>query len=516
MTTTTDVALGDPAPPAVRDRRGGLFARLAVLFPTAPMRVLTRRDVLLGTLLVVAAAVVSMLRITGTGALQSIWQEDANEVLTEAYYRTPAKTIISPLNGYFTLVPRLLGVLAAFLPVSWAAAVLSISAALVFGLMVLLVYVASGAHLSSPLARVVVTAPLVLSPMAENLRTEVYARPVCLHLFALYVLFWVVLWAPVRRAAKWIAITTAFLAAMSTLLTITLIPLALMRVVVRRDRTGWGILGSLLIGAAGNAVIMAGGGSNRQVMYPEPLVALWDYVVWGVPGSVLGYRATEGLLGFHFPTNWQFDVSAILAAHIWVILLSWVVVLAVFAVAATRRFTRPAWLLAAVAFAHSIAMFCFMVMAQGNEPRYLVPVELLVFAGLAVLLLPRQSNGGGLLPRQTGTGSALGRPWSWRANAPLLAFAILIAVVSAFNFRWDDTYRSHAPLWTEQVRKATIECKQRPELKEVLVRSAPEPWGSVVSVPCHRLTEVRPWDCVEPRCAPINGLPPLTRPATTE
>ena len=84
-----------------------------------------------------------------------------------------------------------------------------------------------------------------------------------------------------------------------------------------------------------------------------------------------------------------------------------------------------------------------------------------------------------------------------------MAFAVFVAVVSVFNYRWDNTYRSHAPRWSDQVARATVAC-QRPELVNVYVRSAPEPFGSLVLVPCHRLRD-RPWDCDEPRCTVING-----------
>ncbi|WP_203909611.1 hypothetical protein [Rhizocola hellebori] len=491
---TTDFAVATPAAPQAakasslgRRVRNGLEA----LFPIAPRRALSRRDIWLGIAVVVVAAAVCLLRVTGTGALQSIWQEDGNDLLTAAYYRTGAKTIFDPMNGYYLLGSRWFGVLAAFFPVSWAAAVLSISSALVLGLMVLLVYIATGAHLSSKLARFMVTVPLLIAPVAENNHNEVYARPVCLHLFALYMVFWVLLWAPEKRISKIVAVAAVGLTAASTILTIVFIPLALLRVFVRRDRTGMALLGVLVVFAAANLVLMQNGtvAARGGVMYPEPMVALLDYVVWGLPTSMLGYSATSGLGAFHFPTAWDADLWGTVKPHLPLIVLSWVMVLGIVGLAAIRRFTRPSWPLAAAALTHSVAMLCMMVMAQGNELRYLIPVELLLFAGLVALLLP----------------IAKGRSFA-RANAPLIAFAVFLAVIGAINFRWDDTYRGHAPRWTDQVHKAAVVCKTRPEVREVLVRSAPEPWGSVIHVPCHRLTEVRPWDCVEPRCVPINGM----------
>jgi hypothetical protein len=307
----------------------------------------------------------------------------------------------------------------------------------------------------------------------------------------LYLLFWVVLWVPAKRASRLVAIAVVALAAASTILTLVFIPLALLRVLVRRDRSGMVILGVLVAGAAANLLLMQGGtvAARGGVMYPQPAVALLDYVVWALPTSMFGYSATSGLLAFHFPTAWEADLWGTVKPHLALIVLSWLMVLSIIGLAAIRRVTRPSWLLATAAFAHSVALLCMLVMAQGNELRYLIPVELLLFAGLVALLLPITE------------GRSLAR-----ANAPLIAFAVFLTVIGAINFRWDDTYRGHAPRWTDQVRKAAIVCKSRPEVREVLVRSAPEPWGSVIHVPCHRLTEVRPWDCPEPRCVPINGM----------
>jgi hypothetical protein len=492
---TADVATADRDSPGVIDvtpSRRRLSFGLAALFPIAPARPVSHRGLLLATLAVVAATVVSLLRVTGTGALQSIWEEDSRNIMSDALYSSGAKAILTPLNGYYVIVARLLGEVAAFFPMGWAAAVLSISAALILGLMVLLVYVASGAHLSSRLARFMVAAPMLVAPVAENNQSEIYNRPVCLHLFAMYVLFWVVLWVPTRRTSQLIGVGVVGLAAGSTFLAIGFIPLALLRVFVRRDRTGVGMLAMLVVGAVANGMLIQdGGGAGRGVMYPEPLVALWDYMIWGLPQSMLGFRAASGLNAFHFPTVQSVDVMAVVRTYIGVIALSWALVAAVVAVAASRRVTRPVWLLAAVAAAHSVGLFCMMVMAQGNEQRYLLPVELLLFAALTALLLPSV------------------RFPTLRAHAPLVVFAVFVTVVSAFNYRWDNTYRANAPRWSDQVNRAAAACRL-PGAQDVSVRSAPEPFGSLVFIPCRRLGTERPWGCAPPLCIPVNG--PATAP----
>ncbi len=79
----------------------------------------------------------------------------------------------------------------------------------------------------------------------------------------------------------------------------------------------------------------------------------------------------------------------------------------------------------------------------------------------------------------------------------MLAAALLLA--AAFNYRWTDTYRAHAPLWTNQVRQASQLCHADRSLDEVIVRGAPQPWWSIVRVPCRDLRPL-PQGCVRPTC----------------
>ena len=156
--------------------------------------------------------------------------------------------------------------------------------------------------------------------------------------------------------------------------------------------------------------------------------------------------------------------------------------IAVVGVAACRRFTRPAWLLASVAGAHCLGLMVMMLIAEGtSEHRYLYPVEMLLFAALTLLLLPAKRF----------------RPV--RAAAPLVAFAVLVAVVSAFNYRWYNTYRAQAPRWSDQIARAAADCQANPSRPKEYVRSAPAQFWSVVVVPCSRLRDRGPL-CVEPSC----------------
>lgn len=472
LTTSAPPSVASPAPPEPSARRR-LRDVVTLLFPVAPRVQVTRRTVLLASLAVVVAVVVMLLRTPGTGALQSIWEEDARDALTDAYYLDIFRGMVKPVAGYLVVVSRLLGAFAALFPVSTAAAVLSISSALVNALLALLVYVASGAHVQHRLARVLIAAPMLVAPVAENYLSEIYNRPVCIHFFMMYALFWTILWVPQSTAGKSVAIVTVGLSAFSSILAVGYIPLALLRVLVRRDRTGFAMLALLGAGAAANLFLRLSGSAPRGV--ESSLDVLWAverYVTFGVPQSILGFRfgPADGALG------------------IVAIAVPWLLIGAAVAVAVRRRVTTPTWLLAATAGSYSLWLFAMMVMAQGAvTQRYMLPIELLIFAALAVLLVPSPA-------------------WSGRrfANAPLIALAVLIAVISAFNYRWSDTYRSHAPVWRDQVRQAAALCAADQSLERVYVRSAPEPYWSYVLVPCSRLA-TGPYYCGPPECVWLEG-----------
>jgi hypothetical protein len=418
-----------------------------------------------------------LLRTTGTGPLQSIWEEDARDILNDALMLPTIEAVAKPAVGYHVVVPRLLGELATLFPLGWAAAVLSISAAIVTALLALLVYVASGPHLRHPLARFLVSAPVITAPVAENFVAEVYNRPVCLHFFALYTVFWVLLWAPAGRRGRVVAVVTVGLTAFSTAIAVFLIPLALLRLAVRRDRSSAAMATLLIVAAALNTTVDGDRGDVAGFRL-EPKWAAVHFVVWAVPNSILGFRATSDLV------NITGDFHDVVARNVYLIALAWaliaVAVLAA-AVAARRGWVRPAWGLALVAAGHSAVILCLMLMANRIvTQRYLVPAELLLFAALIALLRPA-------------------RPTDWRKGAVMLSvFGAFLTAISVHNFRFDDTNRARAPRWTDQIAEAAARCRADPGLAHVVVRGGPQPHWSIVLVPCAELR--KKIDCPTPAC----------------
>ncbi len=127
-------------------------------------------------------------------------------------------------------------------------------------------------------------------------------------------------------------------------------------------------------------------------------------------------------------------------------------------------------------------------MANGMiTQRYLLPVEMLVVSALVALLAPSDRAG------------------RLAAHGPIAALAALVLVTGAVNYRWYDTNRARSPRWTDQVRRAAITC-QIPGRSEVEIRSGPQPYFSLVTVPCHDLN--RELWCEPPFCVRIDGPRP--------
>jgi hypothetical protein len=117
----------------------------------------------LGTLL-------SVVRTMGPGALDTTLMEDASVFLSDALHKGLIETVTTSYAGFYHLVPRLLGQVAALFPADWAAAVLAVEAAVVTSLLSLMVYVASGGILQNRLQRLLVSAPsYILRPVPQVL-----------------------------------------------------------------------------------------------------------------------------------------------------------------------------------------------------------------------------------------------------------------------------------------------------------------------------------------------------------
>jgi hypothetical protein len=388
-------------------------SRFDDLFPAAPAGPVRPRHILLAGAAVLAGTAVSLLRQPGAGALDTVWAEDGEIFLADAVNRSLPEALASSYAGYFHTAPRLLAELAALAPATSAAAVLAVSAALVTAALAVLVYVASAAHLRSPLARTAAAAVVVVAPLAQD---DVPNSIANLHWPALYALFWLLLWRPNSWPGRTVGLVTTALVVTSDILVLALLPLALARVWVRRDRYSAALAAVFSFGVALQLVGLFTGASSRDTDL-DPVRAAVGYVIRAVPGALVGHR---WLGDDHTSARWLALVG-----------LAWLLVLAA-VLLAWRRLDRPAWTLVVVAVVHSVALYTLPVFLAGvaTERYAYAPAMLLV---VALLVLLRRS----------------------RAEAVLVG---LLLVVCAVNLRVDNP-RAEGPAWSDARAAAVAECR---------------------------------------------------------
>ena len=408
---------------------------------------------MLGVVAVGVATAVSLLRQPGVGALDTVWAEDGSIFLSDAEGKSTLEAVTASYAGYFHLVPRLLAQIAALVPPPAAAAVLAIEAALCTGLIALLVYVASAGHLSSRLARILSAAVVVVLPLGMGDLPNSIAN---LHWPGLYALFWMLIWTPRRTAGRTLAVAVVFLVACSDILILVFLPLALVRALRpapaaggARDRHGAALAAALLVGVGFQLLGLLTGASSRS-LDPDPVRVATGYALRAVPPALLGER----WLGADVDVRW-----IALAGLAWLLILGSVLV-------ALRRITRPAWALAVVALAHSIAVYALPVLLTGTATiRYAAAPAMLLVTAIVAALLP----GEGL-----------------RGRVPLYAFTALLAVVWIANLRVDNA-RAHGPRWSDEVNRAPTACDDPSATVELPIPPTGEnpPW--VVTLPCRDL-----------------------------
>jgi hypothetical protein len=268
------------------------------------------------------------------------------------------------------------------------------------------------------------------------------------------------LWTPRRPVGQIVAVAVVFLVAASDILALVFVPLALARPLRPvpgpgprrvRDRDGIALAAALLVGVGIQVLGLLTGASSRA-LEPDAVQAVTGYVLRAVPPALLGER----WLGSDVGPRW-----IVLAGCAWLLVAGALVL-------SLRRITRPGWALAAVAFAHSVALYALPVFLSGTATmRYAAAPAMLLVTAFVALLQPGESR------------------------APLYAFTVLLAVVWAANLRVDNA-RADGPRWSDEVDRATTQCREPgagAENVQLLVspRDAPTPW--VVRLPCRELRD---------------------------
>ena len=82
----------------------------------------------------------SLLRVRGTGAVDTVWAEDGSRFLQQSLKAGSLRLLITPYNGYLHLVPRLAVDIARWFPLPYFAAVIAVTGALISSSLAVFVY----------------------------------------------------------------------------------------------------------------------------------------------------------------------------------------------------------------------------------------------------------------------------------------------------------------------------------------------------------------------------------------
>ncbi|GAA2626099.1 hypothetical protein GCM10010399_66940 [Dactylosporangium fulvum] len=465
MTAVTDTSAPGSSTPPAEDRAepDRLRRWFGPLFPDARPTQVTLRGLGLAAAAVVAGTAVGLTRVRGPGAFDSIWAEDGTYFLTDALSMSFVDAVTTSMNGYFHLIPRVFAEVSTFLPVSWAAAVMTTEAAFTSALLAVLVYVASGSHVSSAVIRLLAAAPLVVAPVGQGgvgpNGGSVIDNLATLQFALMYALFWLMLWVPAGRVGRIVAPTVVVLVALTTPLSVMFLPLLAVRLLVRRDSTGLLMTAGLVFGAAVQYGGLALGYSSRGDIGHTRLDPVWvaaEYVRWSIPNALLG-------------ETWWRQTLRHTIEHRALVAAAWLLVLAIVA-AALLRVTRPMWHVAIAAFGCSLLLTGVELASLGaTTDRYLYAPGLLAIAGLAALLPPA------------------GPAWRGPGNVPVVAFATVLVVVCGANVRVDN-HRAFARSWTTVVGQARDQCADGTKSKVTISTHASNRYWTA-TIPCRKLTE---------------------------
>lgn len=402
---------------------------------------------------ITALTLISVLRLPDSLALDSIWAEDGRVFLSEPLNEPGLTTIFRAYGGYYQLLPRLIGIAIARLPLSWAAAAMSLCAAFVTALVSVYVFRASASHVRSVAARYLLAGAVVLLPIAGY---EMIVNVSNLHWYLQYGAFWALIWKP--RHPVWILAGSAlcFFAGATDGLAAILVPIAGLRVVAVREVRQQLVGAALAAGLALQVWVVLGGAGLQPVDEPTVMDLGKVYAVRVALASFAGDALTEHL----FRTAGWMVAALGLAGFAW------------------------AWLRAARVPDKRPVLFVVMVL---HLVLFLVPVVLRWDQSF----IPRTQ-----LPDLDHSSRMFALPlllvwtgWAvaWdaiRHRAVGVAAVLLFVFVAGADFIAVSA-RSSGPRWSEGIRLAAQECAAGATSARVLITPATGDW--YVELPCHRV-----------------------------
>ena len=385
-----------------------------------------------------AAVALQLARQPGQPSWDTVWQEDGAIFYTDARNGSMFTTILEPYNSYLHVVPRLVALVVAELPLEVAAIGLSVGATAVVAALGIYVFYASGAIFGSLWARVLVAVMIVLLPAGGY---ETNANIANLHWYLVYAAFWVLLANPRTRGGIVLGAVIVAGAVLSDPLAALMFPLVARRALDawRGDRAGLVIpavfAGSFLVQLV-IGVFQEQTGRNASSSWGD----LPGVYALRVAGSMVVGDAE--LHRFWNPLGYAFAYSG----------LALVVALLVYGFLKADHKRR--WFIGESVL-YSVLTLCVPLMLRGTEnfldqsnfslngSRYTVlPIMFLAGALIAVFDTPD--------PRLS--------PRAWRHVQVGFAAFLAALVLTSFGI---NAVRSDGPSWKAQLAWAEEECAKR-------------------------------------------------------
>jgi hypothetical protein len=415
-------------------------------------------------LIVGLATVLQLARQAAVSAWDTVWAEDGSVFLADALEHPFFSTLFEPHGGYLHLAPRLVGELAASLPLELAAPTFNVLSALVVSLLAAFVYLASASKLEARSSRLALSTLVALLPAAGS---ELLGNAANLHFYLIFACFWAFIWRSDSPGALGARVAVVLATTLSDPLAVLFAPLALADALARRSRRALAVPGAFIVGLALQLGAIATSQSPQRLtpFDPADVVPLFALRVAG--SLTVGDRFIDDLW-FAFGKGFSYGVLGLVAAGL------------VTGMALSPRRTR--WF-AALCIAYSTLFFIVFLVGRGSAgmrpgadeatwhlagARFTyTPILFLATAVLAMLdarVRPVASVRRFLLPR-----IALG--------------AVIVLVALNFSFKSE---RSLGPTWSSELDAGRQECVGGEP--QAHLRVAPAPFGFGLSVACTRLT----------------------------
>jgi hypothetical protein len=416
---------------------------LADLFPApaapGPRGGLPRWALVLVQVIAVAlGALVMLARVGGRPVWETIWAEDRGIYVPGALAH-PWR-LLQSYGGYLQLAPRLIGQIAALLPIRHASVALAVGGALIASACGLFAYHASAGQVGSRWCRALLGLSVVLLPVAQ---LEIADNGVNSIWYLLLALFWAALWRPRTRAGATVAAVVAFAGAASSALGLLFAPLFAARAVVvpRRLREH-----AATVGWAAGAVLQVAviATSHQPRLRPRDPVNVVLFYAHDVLLPALGWH-----LSWHLRDILGLTAATALAGGLILVVLAFVVV--------TQPGRCRAFVVTAVATGLVFTAFTSAFAWGGPGKRVSVGVEHGArYSTLPILLLDAAL---------IAAADAYARRW-WPRPKAIAALAALVAVLAAgwaTDFRYP-VRRLSAPdsVWEHTASAWLRRCQHRP------------------------------------------------------